>query len=61
MSRQRKKHPILVAQREDDNEYVRQLEREGNLAIMPSRCRRWLRLIELKNVSEAKSRRKNHE
>lgn len=47
MSRQRKKHPILVAQRKDDNEYVRQLEREGNRAAMPPRCRRWLRLLKL--------------
>ena len=54
MSRQRKKHPILVAQRKDDNEYIRQLEREGNLGIMPPRCRHWLKLIEQKNRSEIK-------
>jgi hypothetical protein len=29
MSRQRKKHPILVAQRENDNLFVRDSERKG--------------------------------
>ena len=44
MSRQRKKHPILVAQRENDNLFVRDSERKGTRPKMPVRCRRVIRL-----------------